>query len=157
MFHYKVILQLACVIIVAILVFLFVVPYIMAAIGSVNPLLFDILEEVRCHIFQRHGMCLSLYPNPAKVDEVVDVTIRTRRWYDGQQACLCKISNIVGGVCPDIICCTGDIANGKCKTSFKASVDSAGEYFSFLNDKRDKLWEEGEMVGESRVLDINLE
>jgi len=150
MLPFKVILQLVCVVIVAILVFLFVVPYIMTAIGSIHPLLFDILEEVRCHIFQLHGMCLSLYPNPAYVDEVVDVTIRTRRWYDGEQACLWEraLKKTVGD------CCT--ITDGKCKTSFKASIDLAGTYFPFLDVNFNKLWEEQETAGETKTLVVSL-
>ena len=94
MLGWKVILELVCVVIAAVLVFWFVVPYLMGAIGPLLPyLFFEIEEDVRCHLFQRLGICLSLYPNPVKEGEKVQVAFRTRRWYEDEQACVADNTN----------------------------------------------------------------
>ena len=147
MLSWKVILQTLLVIIGTILIFIFFVPRIMEGIALTHPIFYEMEEEFRCHLFQPHGLCLSMYPNRVRIGDEVKVTFRTRRWYDGEIACLWK-----EGKDNAIVCCT--ITKGKCRSSFKVSdVSFCGGYFAFLDTIQDQKWEEGEMKGEEKELE----
>lgn len=148
MLSWKVILEVICVVIAAVLIFLFIVPVVMESIGTIHPIFFEIEEEIRCHIFQHEGICLSLYPKRPSVGSTVDVTIRAREWYNTQLACVWKeVPGVVVGKC-----CR--ITNGKCKTNFVVSADSTGTYFAFIDSEETEphVWSPSEPNGERKQL-----
>ena len=151
MLSWKVILQTLLVIIGTILIFIFFVPRIMEGIALTHPIFYEMEEEFRCHLFQMHSICLSLYPNPVTEGETVEVTFRTRRWHTGE-ACVAKK---VGPPYEAISCCT--LTKGKCKTNFVAtSVSLTGTYFAFIDGNPNEEWDEGiEPKGEEKELTVN--
>jgi len=151
MLTWKVILEAVCVVIAAVLIFLFAVPYLMEVTGTFLPhIFFEWEEDIRCHLFQRLGICLSLYPNPVKDGEKVEVTFRSRRWYEGDQACVADTTNKAIG------CCT--LKKGKCNTEFTA-VSPGGTYFAFINInpiEMPLMWNEGQdPKGEEKKLEVH--
>lgn len=152
MLAWKIVLQVVCVVILTVLVFFFVVPYIMEAIDFILPqMIFELKEEIRCHLFQRHGICLSLYPNPVREGETVEVAFRGRRWWEGDKVCVAddETKEAVGD------CCT--LTDGRCSTNFIAtSREMTGWYFAFIdNVVEDEKWQEVETKGEEKELTVN--
>lgn len=154
MLTWKVILQVICVIIVAVLIFFFAVPYLMEATSQVDPILFEMKEEIRCHLFQRHGICLSLYPNPVTEGNPVEVTFRGRRWHTGQ-ACVIDKRSIYIKEIQAIACCP--LKDGRCNIDFIAtSKDLSGKYFAFVDSSIiNERWDGGETKGEEKELTVN--
>ena len=149
MLSWRVVLTAIVVFIVAVLMFFFFVPFVMESIGSVVPYFFYEFEEsIRCHLFQSHGICLSMYPNPVEEGKEVDVTFRTIIWHDGRLACVADYTNNAAG------CCT--IEEGKCKTEFEAEDPPAKTYFAFIDNNENNEWNLGmDEKGEEKILRIS--
>lgn len=92
----------------------------MSEIARIHPYLFNLAESVRCRF--EMGVCLSLYPNPAREGENVDATMRTQIFYQGSYVCLVRNYNEFVDKCP--------IDKESCKITFKAEP---GKYYAFID------------------------
>lgn len=142
----KAVLYVLCALLVGGLVILFLIPNVFNIKRSFGPVLYEVIEEIRCR-FEK-GVCFSLYPNPAATGSKIGMTVRTQEWYNTQQACFYDVH--AGGVMSGR-CCTID--NGKCMSNFTAPA-AAGSYvyYAFLDvDLAEDL-----DAGEPRSSDITL-
>jgi hypothetical protein len=100
----------------------------------INPILFDMAETIRCRF--EMGVCLSMYPNPAKIGNKVYATIRTKIFYNTQRVCLARNYNYVVGNCT-----VAQVGKDEYKCEIPVPVDEVkpGYYYAFIDSLKDCL------------------
>jgi hypothetical protein len=122
-------------VVIIILILAFYIPVVWGEIKTISPVFFEITETIRCRLHK--GPCLSLYPNPVKVDEKVTATIRGSYWHDSKTAYVVKVTNMN---LPRESCV---MKKDRCSKEFTVISTDDGSYTAYIDVNANGKYDEG--------------
>ena len=149
----KVILEVICIVVLAILVLIQFVPKVFDFKNLIDPTLQVMVKSIECRLLER-DVCFLRYPEEGKSDTIITAVIMTPVAYNGYDACLVASSPSVPSPPP---ICSCKISREQCRFEFKVvdacDGDTVCTISAFIDSRiKNGKYDDGELISKDLYL-----